>query len=152
MLKPTGRDNYTTTPIIFPEFPEFVELNDGSLFDTRKALPITRAILMAGILALKKIPGGASRTAYSLERACFHLRRVKVKPRARAKAEPEDPDTIAAATDVVKRYLDYLRDNPARRHGLKPATLRKFHETIEHIRSARKLQLSYEERAKDLEW
>jgi hypothetical protein len=79
----TGVANYTTTPIILPEFPEKITLPGGATFDTRKALPIARAILLEGIRALKIIPGGATRTVYSLERACFHLQRVTVAPRGK---------------------------------------------------------------------
>jgi len=81
-MKPTGTANYITAPPIVPELPATVTTSTGQVIDTRKALPIARAVLMAGFLALKEIPGGAKRTQYVLERACFHLKRVKVKPRS----------------------------------------------------------------------
>lgn len=81
MLKPTGNANFITSPPILPVLPATITLPDGSTFDTRAALPIARAVLLEGVQALQQIPGGAKRTLYSLERACFHLKRVKVQPR-----------------------------------------------------------------------
>ncbi len=80
MRKPTGTANYITSPPIIPELPPYVTTSTGVTWDTRLALPAARAILMAAFLELKKILGGAKRTQYVLERACFHLKRVKVKP------------------------------------------------------------------------
>lgn len=74
-----GKDHFTTRPPIVPELPPTVMDSEGEVWSTRMALPITRAVLMAAIEALKQVPGGAKRTQYSLERACFHLKRVKVK-------------------------------------------------------------------------
>lgn len=78
MLKATGTANYITKPPILPVLPATLNLPDGSTFDTKIALPIARAVLLAGVQALKQVPGGAKRTLYSLERACFHLKRVVV--------------------------------------------------------------------------
>ncbi len=77
----TGRYKYITSPPIHPVLPSNVRLPDGSCFDTRSSLPIARAVLLAGVEALKQIPGGAKRTQYALERAAFHLQRVKIEPR-----------------------------------------------------------------------
>ena len=86
MRKPTGTANYITSPPIIPTLPATVTTSTGRTYDTREALPIARAVLMASFKELKKIPGGAQRTQYVLERACFHLKRVQVAPR-----EPPTP-------------------------------------------------------------
>lgn len=80
-LKSTGTANFITSPPIIPVLPFELHLPDGLRIDTRVALPIARAVLLAGVEALKVIPGGAKRTVYSLERATFHLKRVKVEER-----------------------------------------------------------------------
>lgn len=80
-LKATGTANFITSPPIIPVLPAELTVKEGLTIDTRMALPVARAVLLAGIEALKQIPGGANRTVYSLERACFHLKRVKVKER-----------------------------------------------------------------------
>ncbi len=74
------KNHYITSPPIIPELPATVTTSGGMTIDTCVALPITRAVLLEAIKALKKVPGGAIRTQYSLERACFHLKRVKFKP------------------------------------------------------------------------
>jgi len=74
-----NKNHYTTSPIIIPELPNSIDIGELRNFPMYRALPITRAVLLAAIEALKKVPGGAKRTAYSLERACFHLKRVKIK-------------------------------------------------------------------------
>jgi len=74
----TGRNKYITSPPIHPVFPATITLSNGSTLDTRQALQIARAVLLVGVEALKQIPGGAKRTVYALERATFHLQRVKI--------------------------------------------------------------------------
>lgn len=75
------KNHYTTSPPIIPELPWSVDVGDLREMPMYKALPVTRAVLLAAIKALKQVPGGAKRTQYSLERACFHLQRVKIKPK-----------------------------------------------------------------------
>ena len=72
------KTHYITSPVILPVLPATVTTSRGQTIDTREALPIARAVLLEAVKALKQIPGGATRTAYSLERACYHLQRVKV--------------------------------------------------------------------------
>ena len=74
-----GKDHYITSPQILPVLPAYVTTSTGTQVSTREALPITRAVLLAAVVALKQVPGGAKRTQYSLERACYHLQRVMVE-------------------------------------------------------------------------
>ncbi|MBA7656721.1 hypothetical protein ES703_64648 [subsurface metagenome] len=80
-LRGTSSAKYITSPPIIPVLPFDLGLPNGLRIPTRKALPIARAVLLAAVEALKQIPGGADRTVYSMERACFHLKRVKVEER-----------------------------------------------------------------------
>jgi len=73
------KDHYITSPPIIPELPAEVDVGGLRGFPMYRALPITRAVLLVAIEALKQVPGGGKRTVYSLERACFHLKRVKIK-------------------------------------------------------------------------
>lgn len=74
-----NKDHYVTSPPIIPELPQVVVDVNGDTWWMNAALPITRAVLLEAIKALKQVPGGAKRTQYSLERALFHLQRVKIK-------------------------------------------------------------------------
>ena len=69
---------YITSPPLAPILPHTITTSKGLTLKTRDALQIARAVLLADIQVLKKIPGGAKRTAYMLERACFHLTRVRI--------------------------------------------------------------------------
>lgn len=77
------KNHYTTSPPIIPELPAKIDVGEIRDFPMYRALPITRAVLLAAVEALKQVPGGAKRTQYSLERACFHLKRVKIKSTGR---------------------------------------------------------------------
>jgi hypothetical protein len=151
MLKPIGTANYITTPIILPEFPPTLTLWDGSTIDTRKALPIARAVLLEGVKALKKIPGGATRTVYSLERATFHLKRVKVLPRKRTTSKNPELDPVTEAITVLTDFLDYLREHPQDRHGLGTTAIAELRRSVSWVGSARRLQVSQAAKAKDLD-
>lgn len=70
---------YITSPPLAPVLPHIITTSTGHKLLTRDALPIARAVLLAEIKALKDIPGGAKKTAYMLERACFHLTRVRIE-------------------------------------------------------------------------
>ncbi|MBA7662221.1 hypothetical protein ES703_70247 [subsurface metagenome] len=74
------KNHYITSPPILPELPAEIDVGELRGFPMYRALPITRAVLLEAIKALKAVPGGAIRTKYSLERACFHLKRAKIKP------------------------------------------------------------------------
>ena len=41
MLKPTGTANFITSPPIHPEYPDYLELPNGSTIPTRDALPLS---------------------------------------------------------------------------------------------------------------
>lgn len=75
------KNHYITSPPIIPELPSSIDVGELRAFPMYRALPITRAVLLAAIQALKQVPGGAKRTQYALERACFHLKRVKIRKR-----------------------------------------------------------------------
>lgn len=79
---------YITSPPLAPVLPYIIKPATGRTLLTRDALPIARAVLLAEIIALKDIPGGAKKTAYMLERACFHLTRVRI-------AQEPDPKPTA---------------------------------------------------------
>lgn len=74
-----NKNHYITSPPIIPELPAEVDIGGVRPYPMYKALPIARAVLLCAIEALKQVPGGGKRTQYSLERACFHLKRVKIK-------------------------------------------------------------------------
>lgn len=71
---------YITSPPLRPVLPRILKLPDGRSMPMKAALPIARAVLLAGVHELKQIPGGAKATGYALERAAFHLQRVAVAP------------------------------------------------------------------------
>ncbi len=69
---------YITSPPLAPVLPPTITTAQGKSYATRDAIPIARAVLLAGAKVLKQIPGGAKATEYMLERACFHLTRVRI--------------------------------------------------------------------------
>lgn len=73
------KNHYITKPPIIPELPYEVNVGGIRPVPMYKALPIARAVLLCAIKALKQVPGGAQRTQYSLERACYHLQRVRIQ-------------------------------------------------------------------------
>lgn len=75
------KNHYITSPPIIPELPAEIDVGGLRGFPMHRALPITRAVLLEAVKALKQVPGGAKRTVYSLERAAFHLKRVKIATR-----------------------------------------------------------------------
>lgn len=95
---------YITSPPLAPVLPYIIKPATGRALLTRDALPIARAVLLAEIIALKDIPGGAKKTAYMLERACYHLTRVRIaqepesKPTAFARGGAVAPTDPAAST------------------------------------------------------
>jgi hypothetical protein len=74
-----NKEHFITKPQIVPVLPREVRTTKGKVYPMWQALPITRAVLMEAVEALKQIPGGAKRTSYSLERALFHLQRVRIR-------------------------------------------------------------------------
>lgn len=74
------QDSYITSPPQAPRLPAWIEVTPGKWMRTTQALPIARAVLMAGFVALKEQIPSAHRTIYNLERSCFHLKRVRVAP------------------------------------------------------------------------
>lgn len=78
--RPWPQDHYITSPVQAPILPAWVEYLPNKFMRTEEALPIARGVLMAAFVALKEqIPSG-KRTIYNLERACYHLKRVKIAP------------------------------------------------------------------------
>lgn len=78
--RPRPQDHYITSPVQAPVLPTWIEYLPNKFMRTREALPIARGVLMAAFVALKEqIPSG-KRTIYNLERACYHLQRVKIAP------------------------------------------------------------------------
>lgn len=109
-----GKNHFITSPPIIPELPSVVVTSKGDQVQTKQALPITRAVLLEAVKALKKVPGGAKRTEYALERACFHLQRVKIR-RDEAEEGAQLPRgrnaeiwTKGAAEDEIRRLTKLL--------------------------------------------
>lgn len=94
---------YITSPPLAPVLPPTITTASGLTLSTRDALPVARAVLLAGAKVLKQIPGGAKKTEYMLERACFHLTRVRIGKSGPApstavgrgyllESDPQDPE------------------------------------------------------------
>ena len=79
---------YITSPPLAPVLPPTVTTSTGISLPTRDALPIARAVLLAGAKVVKQIPGGAKATEYMLERACYHLTRVRIGTSGPAPSRP----------------------------------------------------------------
>lgn len=103
MPRISQHDQYTTSPPLAPVLPPTITTAKGEVYATRDALPIARAVLLAGAKVIKQIPGGAKATEYMLERACFHLTRVRIgrsgpaasRPVGRGytiESDPQDPE------------------------------------------------------------
>lgn len=85
-----GKTHYITSPKIQPVLPAKLVTEWEKEMPMYKALKIARGVLLEAIDALKAIPGGAKRTQYSLERACYHLQRVKIQPLGEWESENEE--------------------------------------------------------------
>ncbi len=79
---------YTTSPPLAPVIPPMITTAQGLTLYTRDAIPVARAVLLAGAKVLKQIPGGAKATEYMLERACYHLTRVRIGKKGPAPSRP----------------------------------------------------------------
>ena len=90
---------YITSPPLAPVLPHRITTAKGDTLVTRDALPIARAVLLAEIIALKSIPGGAKKTAYMLERACFHLTRARIEREKDPRPTPHIRGTAVSAPD-----------------------------------------------------
>ncbi len=93
---------YITSPPLAPVLPPIVTTMHGVSIPTRDALPIARAVLLAGAKVVKQIPGGAKATEYMLERACFHLTRVRIGTSGPAPSRPVGRGTTVESEAQVK--------------------------------------------------